>query len=510
MNPYNFVPLGPPAERKSVHFHHKFHGLTGTLTCRIQTLTHFFTAAEQERVRSRGHQELKLLRENGAPVIPGSSLKGAIRSVAEAISGSCLVLAPRGNKEHSNELVYKHGKRKGEWVYYPFPQGFFPCGSEEKKNRESYEACPACRMFGYLHRRELFGGNVSFESAHIMGNYRTETLTLEPFGSPAPRHRPFYGTPDSEFREIRGRKFYYHRIEGARTTRERNDFNKTVEAVIPGAVFEFSVNYENLSEEELALLIYALVLEEPMRHKIGMGKGVGLGSVRITIIRWEQRDMQNRYRQFGGGTTVLTDEALQAAIEEQIQAYHQYYAPWKESLTALRDILTWDGQHPRDTRYPTREWFKANPNVPLEEVIEDVMDNDEVAGGDVRDTSMVKPQKSKPEPPAPPTPVQPEPFQDTRNAAAKLQGISRNFDQELWKQIAECEYIKKIEGIKANLISVEFSLPHCKILSQGKKLRVIYKRERFFCHVQIELQGIRNPGEAQWVWEKVVLPQLQS
>ncbi|RMG33208.1 MAG: hypothetical protein D6732_12375 [Methanobacteriota archaeon] len=371
MNPYNFVPLGPPAERKPVHFHHKFHGLTGTLTCRIQTLTHFFTAAEQERGRSRGHQELRLLRENGAPVIPGSSLKGAIRIVAEAISGSCLVLpSSRSRSRRDDQLEYFDFRKKRKDRYY-LPDGFYPCGLNEKANIRNQKACPACRIFGYLNKGVLFGGNVSFESAHIVGNYRTETLTLEPFGSPAPRHRPFYGTPDSEFKEIRGRKFYYHRVEGARTTREKNDFNKTVEAVVPGAVFEFSVNYENLSEEELALLIFALALEDPMRHKIGMGKGVGLGSVHITITRWEQRDVQNRYRQYGGGITVLTEEDLQKAIEEQIRAYHHHYARWRDSLVALRDILTWDEEHPRDPAYPSNAWFKDNPSVPLEDVPDD-------------------------------------------------------------------------------------------------------------------------------------------
>ena len=71
-----------------------------------------------------------------------------------------------------------------------------------------------------------------------------------------------------------------------------------------------------------------------------------------------------------------------------------------------------------------------------------------------------------------------------------------------------CEYIKKIEGIKANLVPVEFSLPHYEILNQGQKILVVYKREQFFCHVMVELQGIRNPGEAQWVWENLIKSKL--
>lgn len=211
---------------------------------------------------------------------------------------------------------------------------------EENAEPKKRTACPACRLFGYLAGNVLFLGNVNFETARLVAPAQTERIILEPFGAPAPRHRPFYGTKASNFQTPRGRKFYYHRIAGARTMTERLDTNKTVDAVLPQAEFEFTVQYQNLSAADLALLVYALVLEEPMRHKMGMGKGVGMGSVQMAITAWQQVARKERYTQLGGGVTHLSGEALQQALTEQAAIYHREYAAWRDSLAELKDILT--------------------------------------------------------------------------------------------------------------------------------------------------------------------------
>jgi len=378
-NPYDFVPVGPAADRKAIATQEKFAGHSGTLTCRLQTLTHFFIAGNQERQARNQHQELRLLREGNAPIIPGSSLKGAIRHLAEAISGSCFILpndprmrARRGDRRQDKLEYYDYQKRRSD--AYVLPEGFSPCGLGESPDSHKPEACPACRIFGFLADRVLSTGNVSFETAHVAGDYKTAAIILEPFGAPAPRHRPFYGTKASNFQDPRGRKFYYHRIQGARMMSRKLDFNKTVEALLPGAAFEFTVQYQNLSDADLSLLIYALALEDSMRHKLGMGKGVGLGSVHLTITGWQQLARKNRYLQFGDGTTNFSGADLQNAVKAQIDAYHRHYARWKDSLAALQDILAWDELHPRDARYPAREWLKKNPSVALEDVPDDAAD----------------------------------------------------------------------------------------------------------------------------------------
>jgi CRISPR-associated protein (TIGR03986 family) len=56
----------------------------------------------------------------------------------------------------------------------------------------------------------------------------------------------------------------------------------TIIKPIQKASFKGKIYFENLSEEELGCLLFALDLQEGCAHKIGMGKPLGLGSVKIT------------------------------------------------------------------------------------------------------------------------------------------------------------------------------------------------------------------------------------
>ncbi len=351
MNPYGFVRLGPAAPRTAAIRHDRFQGLSGHLRCRLTALTHLFVPKTQEVTKGK-HQELTFMRSiDGRPLLPGSSLKGVIRSVAEAISGSCLTL-PLGRE---GQIEYR-GRPP---VTYRIPRGFERC-------RDADHLCPACRIFGSLSGGNPFLGKIGLSDALTVGPYEVEILTIEALMEPKPRHRAWYEDPIQRG-YLRGRKFYYHRPAGPRRTTVRTEYNKTIEAVKPGAVFEFEVDYTNLTEAELALLIFALVLEPDMAHKVGMGKPVGLGSARIEIVGWERIDRQARYRQWGGGVTRLEGEDLNAEIERWRNRYYQEYSKWKESLTDLRRIWKWDPASTVEIRYPGQDWFRRNPKAPIEE-----------------------------------------------------------------------------------------------------------------------------------------------
>jgi len=68
-----------------------------------------------------------------------------------------------------------------------------------------------------------------------------------------------------------------------------------IRPIKPGTSFEFSVDFDNLTAWELGLLCYALKPSETYRHKLGMGKPIGLGSVNIDIEKLELIDRQKRY-----------------------------------------------------------------------------------------------------------------------------------------------------------------------------------------------------------------------
>ena len=347
MNPYHFVPLGPPGQQRKVQTHETFQGEIGTLVCRLTARTHLFTAKSQGQAGDRHqHQRLQLMRgKDRKPLIPGSSLKGVIRSVAEALSGSCLTLPDRSTLNY------------GKGISYRMPKGFERCRPKE--------LCPACRIFGGMKAGDPFLGKINISDAVAEGEPEVEWLTLKPLMQPQPRHRVWYGNP-SQPDFMRGRKFYYHRPGDAQTTAIQNQYNKTVEAVKPGTVFGFNVDYANLTDDELALLIFALVLEPEMCHKIGMGKPVGLGSAKIEMIQWRQHNLQTRYERLGEGTKVLEADALTAEIDRWTDRYHEQYAKWADCLNDLRRIWRWNPNATDDVKYPSQGWFNDNPTEPIE------------------------------------------------------------------------------------------------------------------------------------------------
>jgi CRISPR/Cas system CSM-associated protein Csm3 (group 7 of RAMP superfamily) len=361
MNPYDFVRLADDEpQRHSPHLHDRFAGRSGRIVCTLTTRTHIFVPRFQGGGRSMGHERLALNRDvYQAPLIPGSSLKGVIRSVAEAASSSCFML-PR---------AFLYDRRK---VRYILPERFEPCSRVEKRSAERGERrnrdglCPACRLFGMLNRGNVFTGNVSVRDAVAPRDAATELLTLAVLSSPKPRHKAFYSTrPDSQKPQVRGRKFYYHRPQGFVGRTQQDGQNKTVEAVAPGVAFTFEVEYENVEDEDLGLLLFALTLWDDTCHKVGMGKPIGMGSAKIDITELTALDPKARYAKLGAGwKDPLKDKGLSEFVDAYIRALRDSTAG---HLQDLRRILHWHEGTSVDVHYPDYNWFKANPWASLEE-----------------------------------------------------------------------------------------------------------------------------------------------
>ena len=165
-------------------------------------------------------------------------------------------------------------------------------------------------------------GRVFFEDAK---NYKPKMIdngnpvTLKAFGEPHPTLTTFYlDNIEKNYNEnkgvsIRGRKFYWHHkekigkpfseyrksVEMPKDKNGQNKFayNSSLELMDINNEFEFNVNFENLTDEELGVLIYAIELEDGLLHKVGKGKAFGFGSCKIEIKEFllENKD---KYRDF--------------------------------------------------------------------------------------------------------------------------------------------------------------------------------------------------------------------
>ena len=85
---------------------------------------------------------------------------------------------------------------------------------------------------------------------------------------------------------LQGRKVYLHQKAENQPWRTKNpEANQkqkaAVRPVAEGRSFWFHVDFDNLTKTELQLLMFAIQPSAAFRHKLGMGKAIGLGSVRI-------------------------------------------------------------------------------------------------------------------------------------------------------------------------------------------------------------------------------------
>ena len=102
LNPYNFVRTlevrhphaAPLLGRCAPPPHDRYAGLTGRIRCCLTATTPIFVSdsegIKEETVNSKVHRHYRFFRDpNGNVAIPGTSLRGAVRSIFEAVTNSC-------------------------------------------------------------------------------------------------------------------------------------------------------------------------------------------------------------------------------------------------------------------------------------------------------------------------------------------------------------------------------------------------------------------------------------
>ena len=110
-----------------------------------------------------------------------------------------------------------------------------------------------------------------------------------------------------------GRKFYLHarKVEigqqtyGSRILRDQGNYKASLDQKVSvrpireGTEFWFHIDFDNLSDRELGLLLYSMYPEPEFRHKLGMGKSLGLGSIHVEPMSLLLIERQQRYSDRG-------------------------------------------------------------------------------------------------------------------------------------------------------------------------------------------------------------------
>ena len=117
--------------------------------------------------------------------------------------------------------------------------------------------------------------------------------------------------------KIRGRKFYPHSYQ------EDEEVERIVriQQAELGKIFTTYVNYNNLTKMQLGTLLIALGQDSENRLglKIGSGKAVGMGTMKIDVVKIEQLEI-NRYLSYGSNSCVLEGDKLENFILDAVKS----------------------------------------------------------------------------------------------------------------------------------------------------------------------------------------------
>ena len=281
-----------------------------------------------------------------------------------------------------------------------------PLGPQRVKGRASVPLTPAELLFGFVEDQSTpegvakpdrpafaLAGCLRFSAGIATGpTSRLPETTLRILSSPKPPSPSMYfqrATPDKlegdyiaksvlkldkKF-QVRGRKFYLHHaaaFTGATPWRSGETENAaqkvSIRPVDRGAAFQFHLDFDNISPEELNLLLYSLRPSPAFRHKLGLGKPLGLGSVRIDIdglyaIQRAERYSEASFLESSPRWTLqpvapsaLAQPALERIGTTQVQAvaYPMVYVLRGEGQSKPQEKVQGFGE---SQHYP---WFVAN------------------------------------------------------------------------------------------------------------------------------------------------------
>ena len=307
--PYDFIPLVSRCDRQAIKGHDSFSNKTysGKLNINIKTLSPIhinqgvlgFNQNETDLVN-------KTIRRGDRVIIPGSGIKGVIRSIAESISYSC---APNARVGDALEP-----------------------GNRDRCSGDKNTLCPTCSIFGMTGGGLNYKGKIKFSEFYLKDggldhikipdlsapfkDYPTPTDILPNIRRGYGNERLYYCnackgreenlcktcTKDNYFVKraeagrnrpikFRGRKFYFHNTDKQERGNPRR--SSTYEVIMKNSTFIGNLIFENLTREELSLLVFSLGLDGSFNPKIGYAKPAFYGSIEMSLNSVE--DLIGRY-----------------------------------------------------------------------------------------------------------------------------------------------------------------------------------------------------------------------
>ncbi len=346
-NGYCYIPLPKPEQvvKERVISHARFdnHRCSGKIICLLtaQAPIHIGSGVF-ELGTDAGYRDYQgvvkgLIKDNGIPIIPGSSLKGAIRSVAEAISYSCFL------------------ERRSD---------FKPCQVE----KETDSACVACGIFGAMG----YMGRIGFTQAVPVFQTQNGWETMD---------KPTYleHKPDEPVKVIAlwgprrpptfGRRFYPHisylddafwtshlknklDITAIKDRRghvigryDKEEFMKQkalepYDFIPPGLHLQFQLKFENLEEKELGLLLSAMGIKNSTSFSPSLGgsKPFCFGTFQVQIQEVSYSTVEQEQKVFENFDVISKKTSdVSNGVSAQIRSFKNSNIYFPDGFTAVKE-----------------------------------------------------------------------------------------------------------------------------------------------------------------------------
>ena len=175
-------------------------------------------------------------------------------------------------------------------------------------------------LLGFARKKNSYASRVSVGDFHALGTPSQCAKVSMTLGNPKPSYYPGYlkdgknyndwkagtknGETEADF-QLRGHKQYWLKAVETPPAVKNQNMGVTFRPLAPGTKFQGVVRFENLTREELGLLVWSLRLKRDSsekheyRHSIGMGKPYGYGRIKVTLDAVRTFDLEAMYRPDG-------------------------------------------------------------------------------------------------------------------------------------------------------------------------------------------------------------------
>jgi CRISPR/Cas system CSM-associated protein Csm3 (group 7 of RAMP superfamily) len=306
--------------------------LTGNIALRLKAETEVFVSSGIIAMNQDvAHQTRRIplvktaIWKDNIIVIPGSSLKGVVRSIYEAITCSCLCKVTKGYKDQGKQ-----------YIKINVADDFQECKIDIKK-QEKQKVCPACRIFGAMG----WIGLIRFTDA-VCEQKGCKTDFVPSLREPDKKLSKYYDKDKDQDKKVNKRKFYY--LEEQSESQEKRGID--VQQAKSGNTFQTELHFMNLSLAELGTLFIVLGQDKNNRLflKVGGGKGVGRGTMTVEVTQVEKvtggKTLSQRYSSYElSGTEIIKGNKLENFINEAIEKSHNKKLVQIEQLEELKKVL---------------------------------------------------------------------------------------------------------------------------------------------------------------------------